>query len=242
MFAEFFSKDEFYKKYIQLFSVRLAFGNLEMESEKEDYSIPSKSIELYNNMNALMWLIEENQDKLSPYDIADIAYLVNKDLNFFDKGFRKTQVDVRKAKNFFPRPANEVVPAMYALYNAYYNIWDILPIYEREAKYHIELVRLQPFEDGNKRTARIVTCYNLCKQNKAPIIVSRAENDEYFGYIDNYDVEGFAKFIEKKSKEELEVMLSLYQSMNDGDFSFENSTSLSDDNVHIYSMARDKKK
>ena len=70
--------------------------------------------------------------------------------------------------------------------------------------------KAQLFNDGNKRTARILTNYNLCKQNKAPIVISGRETDEYFGYIDDYNIDGFTKFLETKSKEELQVMMSLY--------------------------------
>ena len=84
--------------------------------------------------------------------------------------------------------------------------------------FHIELVRAQPFEDGNKRTARILTNYNLCKQNKAPVIISGCETDKYFTFIDNYDADGFAKFLEEKSKQELEVMLELYMKICGDDF------------------------
>lgn len=218
MFAEFLKKDEFYQKYMQLYASRFALGNLEMENPKMMITTPASTIIMYNSMNAFMNLIEKKKDMLTPYDIADVAFDVNKDISYFDKGFRKTQVEVRRAKKFFPPPAREVVPKLYALCNAYNNIWNILPIYEREARFHIELVRLQPFEDGNKRTSRIITSYNLWKQNKAPIVIFGEENNEYFEFIDQYDVEGFTKFLERKSKEELVVMLKLYQSICDGDF------------------------
>ena len=81
-------------------------------------------------------------------------------------------------------------------------IWNILPVYLKEAKLHIELVRTQPFEDGNKRTARIITNYNLVKQNRAPIIIEKEELDEYWNYINNYDVEGFTNFLKNKSQKE----------------------------------------
>jgi Fic family protein len=241
MFAEFLNKDEFYKKYMQLYAGRFAIGNLEMENPKMMLDTSNTTIEMYNNMNAFMKLIEQNKEVLTPYDIADVAYDVNKDISFFDRGFRRTQVQVRRAQQFFPPPAKEVIPKMYALCNAYSNIWNILPIYEREARFHIELVRIQPFEDGNKRTARIITSYHLCKQNKAPIVINGDENEIYFQFIDNYDVEGFTKFLEAKSKEELEVMLALYRTIV-GDSFDEKTDDLEDGDVHIYQMARERQK
>ena len=243
MFAEFLNKDEFYRKYMNLFASRFAIGNLEMENPKMSASNSTRTIEMYNNMNAFMNLIEQNKDRITPTDIMDVADEVNRNINFFSRGFRRTQVEVRKAENFTPPPACEVYERMYALCDAYNNIWDMLPTYEREARFHMDLVRIQPFEDGNKRTARILTSFNLCKQNKAPIVIGMDENDEYFDYIDKYDIEGFTKFLEKKSKEELEVMLALYKSICGDSFEPDNMTSeLGEQDIHIYEFVRDRKK
>lgn len=206
MFAEFLNRDKFYQKYMQLLATRMAIGNVEMEKQNEG-DISDYYLDIYNNIEAFKHLMELKKEKVGPYDIAEVAYLVNSGEY---EGFRKTQVSVRKAKKFFPIEAKEVIPKMYSIIDNYYNIWNILPTYEREARLHIELVRTQPFEDGNKRTSKILTNYNLCKQNKAPIIISAKDTDRYFGYIDDYDVEGFTKFIENKSKEELQVMMNLY--------------------------------
>lgn len=239
MFAEFLKKDSFYEKYMHLLNVRLAIGNLEMEDSNSEIISPNRTIEMYNNLVAFTNILEKNPDKISPYDVIEVAYDVNKDVNFFDKGFRKTQVDVNKATNFFPIEANRVPQAIYSIFNAYHNIWNILPVYEREARLHIELVRLQPFEDGNKRTARIITNFNLCKQNKAPVIISGKETEQYFSFIDNYDVKGFTEFLKKKSDEEFNNMLSLYRTLL-GD-SLENEPinyNLKDGDIRIYEIAR----
>ncbi len=54
MFTEFLTKNEFSDKYIQLFTIRFTIGNLEMEDEKTEITIPERSIEMYNNMNAFL--------------------------------------------------------------------------------------------------------------------------------------------------------------------------------------------
>lgn len=207
MFAEFLKRDEFYQKYMQLLATRMAIGNVEMENQYISGSLSENYIDIYNNIEAFRHLIEINPDRITPYDIADIAYTIN---NGLYEGFRKIQVEVRKAQKFYPIPSRKVIPKMYSIMDNYYNVWNVRPIYEKEARLHIELVRTQPFEDGNKRTSRILTNYNLCKQNKAPIVISGRETDEYFGYIDDYNIEGFTTFLETKSKEELQVMMSLY--------------------------------
>lgn len=229
MFAEFLKKNEFYKQYMQLYATRIAIANLEMENQNA-VTLPTRTIEMYNNMHAFMNIIEKNPMRISPYDVIDIAEIVNRDINFFSRGYRKTQVEVRGAKNFFPIPAREIPMKMYSLFDTYHNTWSLLSPYEREARMHIELVRIQPFEDGNKRTARILTNYNLCHQNKAPVIISGTETQQYFSYIDNYDVDKFAEFLEGKSKEELQVMIDLYKRVcGDDTFPVENSYNNNDD-------------
>lgn len=212
MFAEFLTQNEFFDEYIKLFSTRFTMGSLRVEDNKIDLTSTKRAIEIYNNMKAFMELIKRNPDRLTPYDVIDIAEIVNKNLNYFDKGFRKVGVEVRGAP-FFPPSAKNVMPEMYNLFDCYYNVWNILPVYEREARFHIRYIHIHPFEDGNGRTGRIITSYNLCNHNKAPIIISSRERKKYFTYINNNDIDSLALFFEKKSKEELEVMLELYRTI-----------------------------
>ena len=133
-----------------------------------------------------------------------------------------------------------VPQAVYSAFDSYHNIWNDLDVYEREARLHIELVRIQPFEDGNKRSARILTNFNLLKNNKAPIVIPASQTDEYFDYIDNYDIEGLANLFRKNSVEEFEVMVSLLKRMGiDKDFSKDVDTEDSD--VKLYQFIRERK-
>ncbi len=218
MFAEFLNRDEFYDKYILNLATRMAIGNLEMESLPG--TISEQYMDIYNNMDAFSYLITSDIDRISPLDIKNCAKIIN---NGIYDDFRKTAVQVKKAKNFYPIAPSMVIPEMYNIISNYYKVWDMLPVYLKEAKLHISLVRAQPFEDGNKRTARILLNYNLLKQNKAPVIISGYETDTYFSFIDNYDAEGFAKFLETKSRQELEIMLILYKKICGDDFLYDDT-------------------
>lgn len=221
MFAQFFKRTDYYDKYMQLYAMRQAIANLQMEDNKTDMLNPMRTHEMYNNVIAFENILLKRPDVITPYDLIDINGDVN--AGIYNKGFRKTQVNVKRAKNFIPPAAYQVPQAVYSLFDTYHNIWVNLPIYEKEARFHIELVRIQPFEDGNKRSARILTNYNLCHQNKAPAVISGIETDKYFGFIDDYDVDGMATLLREKSEEEFEIMLDLYRSTR-GD-------SLSDDPI-----------
>lgn len=238
MFAQFLMKDEFYKKYIQLYSMRQAIANLQMEDSKTEMLNPERTQEMYNNIAAFEYILKLNPDRITPYDLIDIADLVNKDIGYYAKGFRRTQVDVKKAKNFFPPSGRDVAPAVYSAFNAYHNIWFDLPVYEKEAKFHIELVRMQPFEDGNKRSVRILTNFNLLKQNKAPVVIPAKETDRYFGYIDDYNIDGLAKLLQEKSEEELEIMMDLYKSICGGTFESNPLMNISDEDKKTFIKAK----
>lgn len=234
MFAEFLTQNEFFEEYIKLYATIFTMGSLRIEDNETDLTSKKRAIELYNNMKAFTKLIKENPSKLTPYDVIDIADIVNKNLKFYDKGFRKTQVEVRGA-TFTPTIPSLVTPEMYSLFDCYNNVWNILNPYEREARFHIKFIKIHPFEDGNGRTGRIITSYNLCKSNKAPIIINSRERSKYFKYISENNVDSLALMFEKKSKEELEVMVELYKTIC-GD-EIKNSI-LNDGDVKIYELSR----
>ena len=211
MFMEFLTENEFFNKYLDIFCSRFTVENLEMEDSNIDVADERRAVEFFNSKNALATLLKLNPDKLTNEILFDIEDNLTDGLYFFKRGYRKTQVYVKKATTFVPPKATELPFKMMYLLNNYYNISNELDVFEREARFHIEFVRSQPFEDGNKRCAKIITAFNLMKQNKAPIIIKAAETDEYFGYIDNYDVEGMTNFIKRKSDEELKVLINLYR-------------------------------
>ena len=200
MFAEFLKKDNFYYNYIKHYATRMASTNVKMEEIAKTKK--EQTINIYENIISFIKLIDQNKE-ITPFDLIEVADNINKTQGI-TKGFRKIQVDIKKA-DFFPIAPYMVPQAVYSLFDNYNNTWKDLNVYEREALFHINLVRIQPFEDGNKRTARIITNYNLVKQNRAPIIIEKEELDEYWNYINNYDVEGFTNFLKNKSQKDLSV-------------------------------------
>ena len=235
MIAQFLTNKDFLNKYLENYALRQAIANMQLENKDDDMvSTFQGNQEMINNIEAFKWLINGGEREITPYDLNEISYRVNGGI--FNKGFRKTQVDVLKAKNFFPIKAYEVPTAIYNLFDNYKNIWVDLPIYEKEARLHIGIVRIQPYEDGNKRSARILTSYNLCSCNKAPVIMPGKDTDEYFGYIDNKDYDGMAKYLEKRSKIELEYLMGFYTNLC-GD-SIESNEDLNDGDVKIYKLRK----
>lgn len=77
--------------------------------------------------------------------------------------------------------------------------------------FHINFMRIHPFEDGNKRCAKIILASNLLKSFCAPIIITEEDTKEYYKYINNCDYDGFAEFLRKRSKLEIDTLVSLFK-------------------------------
>ncbi len=208
MYIEFLTKNNFRQEYLKLFANRFSYGSLSIENEMNGYSDMESIKKIYNNMKAFETLLEKNEN-IDIQSIKETASIVNQNINFLSPGFRKINVHVQGA-SFTTVSPRRIYEAMYSLLDSYYNIWDMLPVYEREAMFHIQFIRIHPFEDGNGRTGRILMNYNLCKNNKPPIVIEREDRQTYFDFIENNRINELAEFIKTKSEQELEVMINLY--------------------------------
>lgn len=184
MFAEFLKKDNFYYNYIKHYATRMASTNVKMEEIAKTKK--EQTINIYENIISFINLVNQNKE-ITPFDLIEVADNINKTQGI-TKGFRKTQVDIKKA-DFFPIAPYMVPQAVYSLFDNYNNTWKDLNVYEREALFHI----------------------NLVKQNRAPIIIEKEDLDEYWNYINNYDVEGFTNFLKNKSQKEFKEMIYVYE-------------------------------
>ena len=77
--------------------------------------------------------------------------------------------------------------------------------------FHINFMRIHPFEDGNKRCVKIILASNLLKSFCAPIIITEEDTKEYYKYINNCDYDGFAEFLRQRSKLEMDTLVSLFK-------------------------------
>ena len=90
--------------------------------------------------------------------------------------------------------SRDYIHILYALIDNYYNVWNLLDPFLREAMFHINFMRIHPFEDGNKRCAKIILASNLLKSFCAPIIITEEDTKEYYEFINNCDYEVFLKY------------------------------------------------
>lgn len=131
-------------------------------------------------------------------DIKKLNETINKDIKDTE-GYRKVTVFIRGSEHIPPEP--EKVPNLmnYFVYN--YN-HDEQDIFTKIAKYHIELEKIHPFEDGNGRTGRLLINYELLKNNIPPIIISKDDKIKYFEFLRNNDSTGLAEWLKELSTAE----------------------------------------
>lgn len=195
-----------FRKYLSFFIERFIYASVEIEGFSNGNS---RQNEIINLTETFSWLLEMEHD-FNYFDIEELGNKVNKNFGLY--GFRK--INVLSGAEFNPAPPNEIRMAIYSLLDNYYNMWDILNIFEREARLCIGLMRIHPFEDGNKRIVKLLLNANLLKNNKAPVIITEEDNDLFYRYINERDYEGFAVFLKQRSAIERNTMVGFLKSVS----------------------------
>ena len=106
-------------------------------------------------------------------------------------------------------PPDKIHDSIIKLIDNYQNIWNSTDILEKEAKFHIEFIRIHPFEDGNKRTARLLLIYNLLLQNQIPFTITEDLYDFYNFYLKEENIEGMKNLFQIQTKKEKEFINQL---------------------------------
>lgn len=95
-----------------------------------------------------------------------------------------------------------------------------LDIYDNEALFHIGFVRIQPFEDGNKRMANLLTVLNFLKYygitEVLPPIMCIDQREEYFECIRNNDYKRLGAIFRARSQSEKKEFEHLSESSDFG--------------------------
>jgi hypothetical protein len=145
-------------------------------------------------------------------------------------GFKRTNNDILSA-NFTPTDKTLVYPEMERLFAEYDDDFGATildptdenisteertrrcyEIYRREALFHIRFERIHPFNDGNGRTGRIILNYNLLKNHMPPVLITGVMSDDYKKFINEFDVDGLAKYLMSSSSQLLTSWIGLVKS------------------------------
>ncbi|MBR6136552.1 MAG: Fic family protein [Bacilli bacterium] len=147
--------------------------------EKEDISV----VDLKNT-------IDYSLDHLDTFDNGIILHF-GETLTHND-GFRKIENMIQGASFTPPKP--EFVPSQLSEAIYQYNNSE-LSLLEKVATFHIMFERIHPFEDGNGRVGRVIMNHQLLMNNSIPVVIPNSKREEYFKYIEDYDVAGLTELI-----------------------------------------------
>lgn len=166
-----------------------------------------ESMEIYeaiNHKSALELVFKnlKNNDGFDERFIKKLNETINRNIKETE-GFRTVQVFIQGSEYIPPEP--EKVPNLmnYFVYN--YNN-DEQDIFNKIARYHIELEKIHPFEDGNGRTGRLLINYELLKNSLPPVVISKDDRVKYFEFLRNNDGIGLAQWLRDLSNAEEERM------------------------------------
>lgn len=201
----YFDNPDFYQDYMEMFIFRLTFSNMAIERDLGEISDSKNAIRLRDNYRAFQKLLTMFSYDMSEDLIIDIANTINKSSMYISNGYRKLGRTLGDTNEPISDPKDIKSDMEKLLYN-YYNEWNNLDPYLREAKFNIEFLRIHPFEDGNGRTSRLLLNFNLMKQKIAPVIITDDLVDDYFNARNNFDEEWIANMFRVQSEKELEVI------------------------------------
>lgn len=201
----YFDNPDFYQDYMEMFIFRLTFSNMSIERDLGEVADSKNAIRLRDNYRAFQKLLTMFSYDMSEDFIIDIANTINKSSTYISNGYRKLGRTLGDTNEPISDPKDIKSDMEKLLYN-YYNEWNNLDPYLREAKFNIEFLRIHPFEDGNGRTSRLLLNFNLMKQKIAPVIITDDLVDDYFNARNNFDEEWIVNMFRVQSEKELEVI------------------------------------
>ena len=191
---------------------RTELNNEEM-NQLNDYT---KNISLDDNLKAFNILLsklnEEGSKRIDQELIKTIANTINEHAIYISNNYR-TISDNTKLKGKYPiEKASNIEKKMTELLDNYYNKWKNIDIFEREALFNIEFLRIHPFDDGNSRTSRLILNYNLLLNGHAPVSIPLDKREEYYDARNRQDVDWIKNFFKEESEKELKALDILIES------------------------------
>jgi Fic family protein len=228
---EYFKNKEFLDQYIQILTSRLIYNNNLTEEDngpiEKLYDVHNISVlnDNFNAFNIIFNKINSNDNKLNENLIIEVANTINTHSMYISNGYRKIDNDVKFENKYSIEKSDNISNAMKELLDKYYNEWSNLDIFEREALFNIEFLRIHPFEDGNGRTSRLILNYNIIRQGHAPIVIPANIREEYFHARNIEDVNYISKMFEEESKKELyaiDILINDYEKFKKNNMPFNN--------------------
>lgn len=215
---EYLNDPIFLRKYLEKLNNRLIYSNnrIEYDINEMDKLYSSANIKtLDDNYKAFYILLNKlntKDPKLTEELIIKVANTINEHALYISNNYRTIGEGVSLNENFPIESPKNIHTKMQELLNNYYNKWTKIDIFEREALFIQEFIRIHPFEDGNGRTSRLILNYNMIRLGHAPIVIPANKREEYFKASDKNDIKWIKEFFKTESEKELQVLDKLIDS------------------------------
>ena len=211
----------FLESYLRLLNTRLVYSNniIEQDAETIGKLYDSDNADsLKDNLDAFSILLKKvfspEERPLTIDLIKQVADTINANAKYISLGFRKIDAGVAFEDKYPIEKAENIEKAMQNLLDNYYGPWKQLDVFEREARFNIEFLRIHPFEDGNGRTSRLILNFNMLRQRHAPILMPESIREEYFHARNEEDITWVRNLFERESEKELGVLDRLIEKEN----------------------------
>ncbi len=210
LYRKIMKDDEFRQIYLDNFLDRFVYSIEDVEQNNSE----EKRRDMIDSLLKAFKLALSFPSKMGVVEIQKIGNIINEHNGIED--FRKINVLARYNADWEPVPHQRIYYELYNLLNNYYNVWNALDdIYEKEAMFHISLMRIHPFEDGNKRLCRTVMNIHLFKEGFPPVVINEMETEKYYEFISQMNVKEFARFLKEKSMLEALNVKFLYKTIKE---------------------------
>lgn len=220
LFTEFNEKDNLFKKvYLKNLINRFTNASLGIEGEHNPLDDAKQALNIFYQTESLRYalLMNEENNRNPMKQCMELKELIKLITGGEFDNYRTTYAEVYGSKISRTKPQN----IHQELLNMFYDYNNFIPytnevdeVFLKEAQNHIRLLHIHPFQDGNGRISRIILIRNLLFQNRVPCVITKELKSEYCSYIENNDVIGLAKMLQKQSKKELQIMLCIYDDLN----------------------------
>lgn len=205
---EILGSESLYNEYIISLINRLSTTSMSEKHNQENTSARFK-----DNMKAFKILLNNGNKDITEELLIEIANTVNESSFYIANGYR-TIGEFITDTNIKITPPELISQEIKKLLAKYKNEWQSLDPLEREARLHIELINIHPFEDGNGRTSQLLLNYNLLKQGLPPIVITNDLRPFYQEYLTNNDIENMTKLFKNQATKELEIINNLSTNQN----------------------------
>lgn len=193
-----------HKKIFEVLKYDKVFFKYYLKDYFKRYLFNSKDVNLVTTA-----FLKFNQSDLDLKALIDLGDYINYNFKVF--GLRNFNYPEEEKEILYFENHSSLFSRMQTLFNCYHNFWSDIDVLEKEAYFHIQLMRIVPFACNNKLICELTLISNLINNNFNPFILTKNDYEIYNNSIMTSDALKYKNIIEKRSKDELKKMVDLYK-------------------------------